>query len=1515
MGTLTKHVTDVTSLGNYTVYGSSTAAINEATIEGQPIGAASISVTISGNGAALAAQQTIIELSGQSGDQLIRILLRSDTTTPTIPTDRTLIDINVASTASTTDIASALNTALINSGIIESNSLDSDKVIFSPDCGGDWTSTITGSSAIIEIVDGVGFTGPETVTQTGVRLTLGSTGNGFNQTRLLFDAEKRSVTNNFGFRLFFTSDTGGTGSGWRSSTEQQFFSMRGDDTTNTVADVVASTIAAWNADVDSNGGAMDASLGTLLWDFVPVTGDDTSFDVYEKDGSDLNVPTIFGGRNDLNMTIASTSRDTTIQVPINDPHKSTTPSQVRFFDPLATNLSQVAPNYIKTGAFCTWNMDNLSIDFGAGFRFNNLVANSTSLNWDQIDIIKSGDGQGSGGDAMFRTNIFLTLNWKNCTVKWYPMAIDSNLSAFMLDAGPGNIILQWDRVFLRYSGNSQMHIQFEIDKTNSFINNSGIIGDGVSTGGVFNNPVTTFPLARFLTPFSFINQNRPILVSAAPADFSATDSYTDSSLFVGFEVSGSGVTTSTEFMPFANQTSFFKYVNFISGGQIYVNGAGFTNAVSSTGGNPDGSIEYAVSFDPSYFDSSATDLTNVRNEFRYGSSTDNDELRVKETFESGPIGGSLATITTFETNTANLAVGDIFTIPRPNGLTDIKVTAVSGTPIQSGDSLEFNIGTDIDATVGNITTAFRNSTNTSIGVWCIIPSRPDLIPAGTAKNFVFGNNIGGTCDAATYSGTASNLTITSLETGVAGSGTFTHPFNAGISYINATAGLLNTNTSTDNQYRANTSPSLGVGDNSGLFLTYNKTNYVNNGARSSNTQVSSSVYQPQYTVYTKRSAFRPEISTFNFSDGPQTLSKILVADIHWENVTKATADAYVRTSMNNTNDVYRWIENETDDRSLTGQSGLTGVYDRLIDFTEPVTAGGLIDFESLDLQFNTTGTNPTYVAGSTQLQIPLQSSLLAGATTFGATTLGAITSISAIDYNTVRLNSTGNISFTGAPTNGVFNSAGNINVNAVANNGTYTATGNINLNSNATNGMYTANEIDSSGVTLTSVILNADTHTMTSTNATGCSFGPESTGAYIINHSGGSFDSSTLADTFTLNTTDSTLHGLTGNAGIINYTPVSGNFSLDDPGSVTNSVINFPNLTSDIIWNIDEDLSTDTGVNASDQTITLSLGPNGVQPGTLTNTGSGSFIIERKITAPGSWFYRLENASTGVLITENFTTAAVGSLTFTDTNNINAYIVRSDVINQKPALIQDQEGDIVVTFDADSNLDLSIQSSASADIRDLLESYVSNSTLSIVSTKLKIEIPADFNHDGEQQTTSEAYWNSLGGRGAGQFALKLFERQSEYAETVLNNLTTLNAVEQTQLFSLVSGSRLLVNTEEAQLRSESAATANAFYPGQFINNTNITNFSIIDPAQGFIVTYQAATLANIDEVGARQIRAEVGAELDGRSVTQTNIDSIVEQETTIPAANQSDLDDRRVTRENMNNLGILAPINDSDPTP
>ena len=641
--------------------------------------------------------------------------------------------------------------------------------------------------------------------------------------------------------------------------------------------------------------------------------------------------------------------------------------------------------------------------------------------------------------------------------------------------------------------------------------------------------------------------------------------------------------------------------------------------------------------------------------------------------------------------------------------------------------------------MANITTAFRNTTNTEIGVWCIIPSRPDLIPVGTAKNFVFGNNIGGTAALASYSGTASNLTITSLQTGAPGSGTFTHPFNAGISYIDGTAGLLNTNTSTDNQYRANTSPSLGVGNNNGLFLTYNKTNYLNNSARSSNTQVSSNVYNPQFTDYIKRFAYRPEIITFNFSDGPQTLSKILVADIHWEDVSKTVVDAYTRTSMVNTNDVYRWIENLTDDRLLTGQTGLTSVYERFIRFDSPVDSGALIDFGAINLALNTNVSAPNYVGSSNFLTLAVQSSLNTGGTTLGFKTSGRIDLDSNIDFNEVILETSGNLELVG---------------------------------SNITNGIVRANTTTSTG------------------DITGTRFEvPPGQSSYIITHSGGNFDSVLMDAGGVLNTDDQSLHGLTADNITINYQDATADFSVDSPGAITNSAFTFNSITSDIIWNIDEDLSTCSATNITSSTVTIILGPNGIPP--LAANLNGNFVLSRTIIAPGSWFYRVENASTGALITENFTTPAVGSLAYNSAIPVNAYLVRTDADNFKPFIIRNEAGDPSITFESDSNLDLAIQSNASADVRALIESYVAASALAITSGILLIQIPADFTHDGDQQTTSESYWNALGGRGSGQYAMKLFERQVNYAITVLDNLTTLAGVSETQLFSMISGSRTI----------------------------------------------------------------------------------------------------------------------------
>ena len=68
--------------------------------------------------------------------------------------------------------------------------------------------------------------------------------------------------------------------------------------------------------------------------------------------------------------------------------------------------------------------------------------------------------------------------------------------------------------------------------------------------------------------------------------------------------------------------------------------------------------------------------------------------------------------------------------------------------------------------------------------------------------------------------------------------------------------------------------------------------------------------------------------------------------------------------------------------------------------------------------------------------------------------------------------------------------------------------------------------------------------------------------------------------------------------------------------------------------------------------------------------------------------------------------------------------------------------------------------------------------------------------------------------------------------------------------------------------------------------------------------------AGLSQPEARQACIEA---LERSDLTQENVEGIIAQNTTIPAANQADLNARRVTRENMNNLGILAPINDNDP--
>ena len=330
---------DISILSNYTLYGSAISPVTEETLNATAVSPATITLTTSSSvpgGGAFASDNLVLEMVGpNNGDQRIQLrVYRADRvgTLPTVPVDTTLIDVGDIETGdSVGDIQTKIFTALFNSTAISLiTPAAAAELIFQPECGGAWTfsflQNLEGTSAAsCSIVDGVEYGSPSTRTQIGVRLTLGATGNGFNQSRLLFENQKRSELSNFGFRVFFTSDTGGSTSGWRSTTEQQFFSMRGDDTTVTIAAQVAATITAWNADQDSSGNPMATSIGSILWDLVAVTGDDTSFDVYAREvNDDIALPTIFGSRNDLSMTIATATRTVAISIPAIDPHRDNT---------------------------------------------------------------------------------------------------------------------------------------------------------------------------------------------------------------------------------------------------------------------------------------------------------------------------------------------------------------------------------------------------------------------------------------------------------------------------------------------------------------------------------------------------------------------------------------------------------------------------------------------------------------------------------------------------------------------------------------------------------------------------------------------------------------------------------------------------------------------------------------------------------------------------------------------------------------------------------------------------------------------------------------------------------------------------------------------------------------------------------------------------------------------------------------------------------------------------------------
>ena len=1457
MGTKTKQVTDVATLGNYTLYGSSTNPVNETTLAEEPVGSASIDITITGNGAALALNQTIIDLTGpNSGDQKLRIVLRSDGTEPTAPDETTLLDVNVDSADTVNQVATALNTALAASNAIFSSSVTTSVVTFSPQCGGTWTSSITGSSATVSITDGVGFGTSTMVTQNGAGVELTNTsGNGaFNQLRLEIDgvlytffgplAEngtrdfRNSTGTNVG-QLVANGTSGSVGNALYSLTQRNF-STRASTANSTDATVLAQMVTDMTVAINAE------FLGNGI-DLVAVNTD-ANIIFYSSDTTDLTAPTCLINFTNGNWA-ASTTTDTRMVSAFTatpDPHVSSSVSQVRFFDPnvLESALGRVAPNYVFFGENSTWTMDNFSMNFDAGFRFVNGHADSSTQNFEQVNITKSGDGQGgqsfngSTNGSMYETGTTITLNFSNCTLAFYPVigggVEDSlNILTSFLSGTTANIILQWDEVFLRYSGNSQCDLQLSFDGENSSITNSGVVADG--TAGSFRTLIGIFDKIRLVEPFRFIGQSANLTFFFNSVSANQTESFTNSDFFASSQLVGPNIDEDTIVRPFQNRDSFFKFLDFIVGDGIYTNVASYSNVSYTSSRLQTGNINYGISFDPQYFQADGSDLSTVRNEFRYGDSTENDPLRVKEMFETGPIGGSAATIALIELSD-NLTAGTVITVPRPNGLDKVTIEEAT-TPVSSGNVVQFALGSTSIETTSNIEEAIRDAqVGNDLQIWFLRGFNGNF-----RNNFCIGNSVGGTATAISCDDTT-NTSVTSLQTGAGGSGTFTHPFNAGVEYIDSTEGLLNTNTLSDNRYEANTSTSVGVGNNNGQFLGYTKSNYLNDTGSGSGSQGDIPAFSDDYTVYTKRPAYRPEITSFKFSDGPQLFSKILVADIHWEGVAKSVVDAYTRTDIDDMNDLYRWVENETDDRTITNQDDLTSVYDRFISLSSPVDSGALIDFEDLNLILNTTGTNPSYNSATTTLTLPIQSSIDTGGTILGIKTNGNVTISNDIDLNDVILEVGGTLT--------------------------------------------------TSGVSITNGILRASTITATASDFTSTQIEvPTGETVYTVNHSGGNFDSVTMASGGTLNTDDASLHGLTADNITINYEGTTADFSVDSPGAITNSTINFDDITQNIDFNIDEDLGDCDLVNSTTFTITLVLGDNGVLP----NSGDGGsltglFVISRTINVGldtgDTVNYIIANATTDAIITNStFTaTSAIKNIPFSSTFAVDVFVKQTTAtayLNRPILILNNTDQDIIRSFEAETQLNAAIQSDAAN--RQIVDDYVAAITIDIDSGDDKMAnfvCPDTFTSGGVTQNPNDTtYWDPRGERGAGQYAIKILEEDSDYGLLVLANKSALSET-QPQLFTLGAANSVNFITANIQLHSKTSVTVISFFPAQFTPGAGVT-IGIVGSPNGLVDVYGAANVVII---------------------TNDTLNFVTE-------LMSNELNERIVTKENVENLGLLIPAN------
>ena len=838
-----------------------------------------------------------------------------------------------------------------------------------------------------------------------------------------------------------------------------------------------------------------------------------------------------------------------------------------------------------------------------------------------------------------------------------------------------------------------------------------------------------------------------------------------------------------------------------------------------------------------------------------------------------------------------------------------------------------------------------------------------------------------------------------IETGNIGTlGTIEHPFATGITFTSALT-ETNINATNLNSYKSNnTESSSGWGDTiddyDGLFLAFAKHLGTTTAAFTAATaaeKLTATTFNANWYSYTRRNGYRPYFTerAFNAIDSSYTQVTPMdpLVDGAWQTFadeSTTTLDGYISTlsylttgskfdlniasTVTNWNEVYRGIENKFNARDITNindipnaTDGTDGTLRRLVNIDNALTASGDINCDN----FNVDLSLPSSISPGTGT----------GAVT-GFFTPNILTLDVATDYNTSQIGSGST----------------------------------LNIDANATNGIFTASTIDTSGITITSGIYNGATHTQTTTNVTNCTLGPETTGStYIVNHSGGQFQGVTMASSGTLNTNDGTLHGLTADNITINYTGTTADFSVDSPGEITNSSFTLNSITQNIVWNIDEDLSTCSATNTTSFNVLISIGTNGVAP-TAANL-TGNFEIARRldvgVSGTESYFYRIEQSSDGALIKEEFTTAVTGATDFSSTSEVDVYVVRANAVNKKPILLINVPGNINTTFEDDTNLNAGVQSDT--EIQTLLDTYTSDisldftgngtktftitcqnsgsflqgstititpetqtpaldtltvtssnsintgsnfqltsnftmlasriaaalnrqtgssnltitssgavvtitaigtnlvrldniattntnsyaiiNTVDILNNSIDIVIPFQFTADGTNLTTSSTFWDANGGRGSGQYVFKLLERQKNYALTVLAIASELIAKSVTQLITLAPSDRVVIQSQKAQLHSQIGATTNAFYPGEFVNGLGIPEtFSIVGSPNGIVVTYQTSIVVSPDELALAIFANLTSLEL-------------------IKVLNMV-----RLTRENMNNLGILAPINDSDPS-